>query len=136
MKKTIITLLLSLVSFLGMSQSTAIKMKLHYWNKPEQNFNETLTINGKKLLDSTLIVSKIDTSKCIKVDKKDIIEYTSRKYLLNQKYLYVSYSNWDGKIEKEIYQNFKGQILNNKCKVILYHSTGDKIDDVTLIAIY
>lgn len=136
MKKTIITLLLSLVSFLGISQSTSIKMNLHYWNKPEQNFNKTLTTNGKKLLDSVLTISKIDTSKCIKVDGKDIIEYTSKKFLTNHTYTYISYSIYNGKLDKTYYQNFNGYQINDKSKIILYQiSDGKMIDNVTLYVI-
>jgi hypothetical protein len=136
MKKTLITSLLTIVSFLGTSQSTAIKMKLRYWNKPEQNFNQSLTKNGKILLDSILTISKIDTSKCIKVDRKDIIEYTSQKYLSNQKYLYLNYAIWNDRLDKKQFQNFKH--IDNKVtpKVVLYHSTGEEIDTMTLLVIY
>ena len=136
MKKAIITLLLSVVSFMGFSQSKAIKMELRYWNKPEQNFDKTLTNNGKMLLDSVLSISKIDTSKCIKVDRKDIIEYTSRKFLTNHSYTYISYSIYNGKLDKTYYQNFNGFKINDKSKIILYQSSdGNMIDIVSLYVI-
>lgn len=136
MKKTIITLLLSLVSFWGTSQSTAIKMSLRYWNKTEQNFDKTLTSNCKMLLDSVLSISKIDTSKCIKVDRKDIIEYTSKKFLTNHSYTYISYSIYNGKLDKIYYQNFNGYQINDKSKIILYQaSDGNVIDNITLYVI-
>jgi hypothetical protein len=136
MKKTIIIFLLSLVSFWGVSQSTPIKMKLRYWNRPEHRFNELLTKNGKKLLDSALTISKIDTSSCIKVDGKDINNQISQKYLSNQKYVYVNYSIWNDKLEKTYFKNFKD--VDKKCipKVVLYHSSGENIDDVTMFVIY
>lgn len=136
MKKTIVTLLLSLVSFWGISQSNAIKMELRYWNKPEQNFDETLTSNCKMLLNSVLSISKIDTSKCVKVDRKDIIEYTSKKFLVNHSYTYISYSIYDGKLDKIYYQNFNGYQISDKSKIILYQmSDGNMIDNVTLYVI-
>ena len=136
MKKTIITLLLSLVSFWGFSQSTAIKMELRYWNKPEQNFNKTLTNNSKMLLDSVLSISKIDTSKCIKVDRKDLIEYTSKKFLTNHSYTYISYSIYNGKLDKTFYQNFNGFQISNENKIILYQMTdGNMVDVVSLYVI-
>lgn len=136
MKKTIITSLLSLVSFWGISQSTAIKMKLRYWNKPEQNFNQFLTKNGNILLDSVLTISKIDTLKCIKVSGKDIIEYSSEKYLSNRKYIYVKYSIWNDKLGKRYFKNFKEVDKGINPKVILYHSTGEDIDSMTMLVIY
>jgi hypothetical protein len=130
MKKTIITSLLTIVSFMGFSQSTAIKMELRYWNKPEQNFGKTLTGNGKILLDSVLSISKIDTSKCIKVDRKDIVEYTSRKFLTNHSYTYISYSIYNGKLDKTYYQNFDGVKISDKSKIILYQSSDRNMVDV------
>ena len=130
MKKTIIMLLLSFVSFMGVSQSIPIKMELHYWNKSEQNFDKTLTSNGKILLDSVLSISKIDTSKCIKVDRKDIVEYTSRKFLTNHSYTYITYSIFNGKLDKTYYQNFNGFKISDKSKIILYHSSDKNTVDV------
>ena len=136
MKKAIITLLLSFVSFWGVSQTTSIKMELRYWNKPEQNFDKTLTNNGKILLDSILSVSKIDTSKCIKVNREDLIEYTSRKFLTNHNYTYISYSIYNGIFDKKNYQNFNGYQISNKNKIILYQmSDGNMVDIVSLYII-
>jgi hypothetical protein len=121
---------------MGFSQSTAIKMELRYWNKPEQNFGKTLTGNGKILLDSVLSISKIDTSKCIMVDRKDIIEYTSRKFLSNRSYTYISYSIYNGKLDKTFYQNFNGFQISNENKIILYQMTdGNMVDVVSLYVI-
>jgi hypothetical protein len=136
MKKIIITLLLSFVGYMGVSQSTAIKMQLHYWNKPEQNFEKTLTSNGKILLDSLLAISEIDTSKCIKVDRKNILEYTSKKFLTNHSYTYISYSIYNGVLDKTFYQNFNGYQTNDKSKIILYQmSDGNMIDVVSIYVI-
>lgn len=136
MKKTIITFLLSLVSFWGISQSTAIKMKLRYWNNSEHRFSELLTKDGKKLLDSVLTISKIDTSKCVKVDYNDISEYTNRKYLTNRNYTYITYSIYNGILNKTFYKNFNGYSKSDNQKIILYHTTdNNQIDIVSLYVI-
>jgi hypothetical protein len=83
-----------------------------------------------------LSVSKIDLSKCDRVEKKDIIRYMDSKYLSTQKYQYVYYSNSGGKLNKEVYQNFSGPIVGDKRKVVLYHSSGKNVDDITLFVIY
>jgi len=135
-KGSIITIFFLITGFSGMSQATAIKMQLHYWNKPEQNFEKTLTKNGKILLDSLLSYSKIDTSKCIKVDRKEIIELTSTKFLANHSYTYLTYENYNGEVNKNYYRNFNGFHKQGTCKVILYHSTDRKtIDVVTMYVI-
>ena len=136
MKKTLITSLLTIVSFLGYSQTSAIKMELRYWNKPEQNFNQSLTNNGKILLDSILSVVQIDTSTCIMVNREDLIEYTSKKFLTNHSYTYISYSIYNGTLNKTHYKNFNGYQVSGESKIILYQmSNGNTVDVVSLYII-
>ena len=133
MKGSLIILILLFNCFLGISQDIAIKMKLYYWNASAKHFDTTLTKNGKVLLDSVLSYSKIDTSKCIKVAVKDITEFTSKKFLSNHSYTYLSYSNYNGEIKNNYYQSYNGFHKKDNCKLILYHATDKNLIDVVTL---
>jgi antitoxin component YwqK of YwqJK toxin-antitoxin module len=136
MKKILVTLLLTIVSFSGYSQTTAIKMKLRYWNESKQGFNQSLTKNGKILLDSIMSVTKVDTSKCEIIEVKDLIEYTNKKFLSNHSYTYISYSIYNGGgISKKYYRTFNMDQTKDKSKIILYHMSDEKTIDIVSLYI-
>jgi hypothetical protein len=129
-----ITILFVFLSLGLNAQEIGVKTKRFCWGDSEVNFNQQLTKSGKDLLDSTLKMSKFDLTDCIKITSDEEIQYTSKEYLKNRKYQFITMWNYDGQISYRTYINESNEQPNQKKKVLLTYSkdNDNKIDRITL----
>ncbi len=134
MKTYKITILLVFLSLGLNAQEIGVKTKRFCWGDSEVNFNQQLTKSGKDLLDSTLKIAKFDLTDCIKITSEEEIQHTSKEYLKNRKYQFITMWNYDGKISYRTYNNESNGELIQKKKVLLTYSkdNDNKIDRITL----
>ena len=132
--KLIITLIFMFFGLTAFSQVQAIKMMHYSWNNPQHHFNEVLTDNGKALLDSIKLETGFDTLQCDRLNYEKIIDYTSRQTLPTHSYQYLYYELYNGKIRKNVYQNFNGYDSCRKQQCILSFSTN--YDNIAIVTLY
>ena len=132
--KLLISLVFTFFGSTAFSQAQAIKMKHYSWNNPQHHFNEVLTENGKALLDSIKLETGFDTLQCNKLNYEKIIDYTSRQTLPKHSYKYLSYELYNGRLRKNIYQNYNGYDSCQKQQCILSFSTN--YDNIAIVTLY
>jgi hypothetical protein len=106
--KNILLFLFAFATINSNAQAVAIKLKSYSWNHPSHQFVKALNSNGKMLLDSVLKDAGVDTSKCIKVNPEQTIQFTQRAYLKSTSYAYYDYKLEYGQMSKNYYQSFNG----------------------------
>lgn len=119
------------------AQEIAVKTKTFYWGNSESYFFKQLTESGKRLLDSTFKIVEVDSINCIRLTSDDELKYTSKDYLKNHRYYYITMYNYNGIISIRRYENKSVASLNQKKKVLLRYSKDDnnQIDKITLYVI-
>jgi hypothetical protein len=108
------------------AQAIAIKTKTYYLGDLGNDFYEKLGPNGYKLLDSLVKLEPFDTVGTIKIKSVDETKYTSREYLSNHDYTYVTIFTYNGMISVRKFSNNSRPIGENS-KIILKYSKD--IDD-------
>ena len=131
--KNILLFLFAFVTINSNAQAVAIKLKSYSWNHPSHQFAKALNDNGKMLLDSVLKDAGVDTSKCIKVNPEQTIQFTQRAYLKSTSYAYYDYKLEHGQMSKNYYQSFNGYDEDKKEYCIIRFATNkDWFDSITL----
>ena len=131
--KYILFFLLAIMAKNSNAQAVAIKLKSYSWNHPSHQFAKVLNDNGKMLLDSVLKDAGVDTSKCIKVNPEQTIQFTQRAYLKSTSYAYYDYKLEHGQMSKNYYQSFNGYDEDKKEYCIIRFSTNnDWFDSITV----
>ena len=136
--KTTLTSLFVLFCFYANSQEIATKTKTYYWGTPEHNFHQQLTNDGKQLLNLIFEMVPFDSVECVKLKSEDIVEFTSRKYLSEHKYEYITVYKQNDVILTRCYSNNISGIISEKKKVLLRYSknNNNEMDMITLHVIY
>ena len=137
MRATLVTIF-TLFYFYGNSQEVVIKTKTYYWGTPEHNFHQQLTENGKQLLNMLFDINPFDSISCTKLKSDDLLEFTSRKYLSEHKYDYISIYKQNEIISIRQYSNDLFSKITDSKKVLLRYSKDidNQIDRITLHVIH
>lgn len=132
--KPLLIAIFTLFYFNCKSQEVAVKTKTFYWGTPEHNFRQQLTENGKELFDLIFKIHPFDTINCVKLKSEDLLEFTSRKYLYEHKYDYITVYKQNGVISiKEYSNNLITQLFDNKKVLLRYSKDSDnQIDRISL----
>lgn len=125
MKKLLLILNLCLACFYVNGQTLAIKTKTFCWGDSNHNFHQQLTDDGKQLLDSLFKIVSVDTVTCKRLKMDDFVTHTSRKYLSEHKYEYVTLYKDNGEIKIRRYSNDVVSRIGTNKEVLLRYSKDD-----------
>jgi hypothetical protein len=128
MKKYILSLLITLISFVSKSQSTAQPMTgVYCFGNTEHNFVSNLSSQAKIELDKIVKKYKIDTTNLYRVKYSEIFtKYGSIDYLSKHSYTYINWFKIDDNVKSQEKVLMNGYSPQSPDKLILLYTTNHK----------